>query len=394
MFRRRQPAKPEDVVTVPLTLPEPTPAPEQMAYGEEPTLPRLRAVATKRRRHPMLLVLTVALIASLVLEAGTLLAQQHISKSAYQQSGATGVPAQTTGQFSLPAIPAATPAPAAPTATPLPTLPNFEVIPPFCNVDLQGSPLGAGTPTPTGCVTCPYVYDTTQYSIAQIEAALQAAAALYHLPPLLVEAIAWQESWWIHPGLITCNYDAGVMGLKQGYWQWMDELSDSNCGLSYTTYDPTTLQGNADMGAKFISFLYCYYGWRGGPGGSRAEPTKDTSEWYYRQLGLNWPDLTLVDGQPSPNSVCATPRSDQTVHTDKDFGATYTWAQIYAALPSSAPWSCPFSATSGDHTLYELVVAAYNAGTGTIDSQGIVNQWYVDDISTHLVKLSQGITPT
>ncbi|MGO8950312.1 MAG: hypothetical protein ACLQUY_22165 [Ktedonobacterales bacterium] len=391
MWRRRPRAKPEEIATVPLAAPEPVGQPEPFrdhrlpnricpTHAEPPPIPHVLVLATKRRRRPLLLSLTVVVLASLLLGAGTLLAQQHIGKPTGGSSG----PAHTTGQFTLPVIP---------TATPLPPLPNFAVIPPFCNADLQGNPLGAGTPTPTGCVTCPYVYDTTQYSIAQVEAALQAAAALYRLPPLLVEAIAWEESWWIHPGLITCDYDAGVMGLKQGYWQWMDELSDSNCGLSYTTYDPTTLQGNADMGAKFISFLYCYYGWGGGPGGSKAEPTKDTSEWYYQQRGLNWPDLTLADGQPNPNSICAAPRSDQTVHTDKDFGGTYTWAQIYAALPSDAPWSCPFSATSGDHTLYELVVAAYNAGTGTIDGQGIVNQWYIDDISTHLVNLSQGITP-
>jgi hypothetical protein len=347
-----------------------------VTHAESPTTPYVPELAAKRRGRPLLVSVTIVVLASLLLGAGTLLVQQA--------AGASG-PARTTGQSSLPATP---------TATPLPPLPDFAVIPPFCNADLQGNSLGAGTPTPTGCVTCPYVYDTTQYSIAQIQAALQGAATLYHLPPLLVEAISWEESWWIHPGLITCQYDAGVMGLKQGYWQWIDELSVSSCGLSYTTYDPTTLQGNADMGAKLISFLYCYYGWRGGPGGSKAKPTTDTSEWYYQQLGLNWPDLTLSDGQPNPDSICAAPRGDQTAHTDKDFGGTYTWAQIYAALPSDAPWSCPFSATSGDHTLYELVVAAYNAGTGTIDSQGIVNPWYIDDISTHLVKLSQGITPT
>jgi len=354
-------------------------------HVEPPPIPHFPAFVAMRRRHPLLLSLTVLVLASLFLGVGTLLAQQHISKPTHQQAGGASEPTQTTGKFSLPAIP---------TATALSPLPNFAVIPPFCNADLQGNPLGGGTPTPTGCVNCPYVYDTTPYSVAQVKAALQEAASLYHLSPLVVEAIAWEESWWIHPGLITCQYDAGVMGLKQGYWQWIDQLSDRNCGLSYTTYDPTTLQGNADMGAKFISFLYCYYGWRGGPGGSRANPTANTSEWYYQQLGLNWPDLTLANGQPNANSICAAPRSDQAVHTDKDFGGTYTWGQIYAALPSTAPWSCPYSATPGDHTLYELVVAAYNAGTGTIDSQGIVNPWYVDDISTHLVKLSQGITPT
>ncbi len=352
--------------------------------AEPPAIPIVPAFATKRRGRPLLLSLTVVLLASLLLGAGTLLAQQHLSKPNQQQGGVARVPA----------LPTSTPTLPPPTATPLPPLPNFAVIPPFCNVDLQGNPLGAGTPTPAGCVTCPYVYDTTQYSIAQVQAALQAAAALYKLPPLLVEAISWEESGWTNPGLITCQYDSGLMGLKQGYWQWIDEFSDSNCGLSYNTYNPTTLQGNADMGAKYISFLYCYYGWRGGPGGSQADPTMDTSEWYYQQLGLNWPDITLAAGQPNPNSFCAAPRSDQTVHNDSDFGGTYTWAQVFGALPTSEPWSCPFSATSSDHTLYELVVSAYQAGTGTIDSQGIVNQWYIDDISTHLVKLSQGITPT
>ena len=95
-------------------------------------------------------------------------------------------------------------------------------------------------------------------------------------------------------------------------------------------------------------------------------------------------------------------------------GGSYTWQQVYAILPTNEPWSCPFSATAGDHTLYELSVAAYQAGTGAVDSQAscaggiptptapgappavapLCNQWYVQDVSTYLVDLSEGTTPT
>ena len=413
--RISQGVRPEDVATVPLAPPS-TPTPPEvlpetregvvserlwLTHTDQPTIPLVPSFAHQKcRRRPLLLVLSVVVLASLLLGAGTLVAQQHVGQNMHQQAGVAATPAGGTRAYTLPRIPTPTPVPAAPTATPLPPLPNFAVIPPFCNVDLDGNPLSTGTPTPTGCVDCPYTYDSTQYPYAEVEAALQQAAALYHLPPLLVEALAWEESGWQYTGVITCQYDTGVMQLKQGYWQWIDEFSDASCGLSYNTYDPLTLVGNADMGAKLIAFLYCYYGWLGDGGGTHAQPSQNTSDWYYQQAGLAWPDTLLGDGQPNPNSLCAAPLADSTLQSGSaNAGAgpyvagTYTWQQVFAQMPPGTPWSCPFSAIKSDHTLYELVVAAYNAGTGTIDSSGITNPWYVDAVSIHLVDLSQGQTP-
>ena len=352
-------------------------------------LPKKRRLQTGR--------VLLCLVAIVLLAAAAVLAQQHLSAGRGTQAhmgSTTTTRGHVTQAYSLPKIPTATPQPSATATATLPPLPNFAAIPPFCNVDLLGNPLGTGTPTPAGCANCPYIYDQTQYPIVQVQTALQQAAALYQLPPILVEAISWEESGWTNTGVINCSYDTGLMGLKQGYWEWIDTISDSNCGLSYDTYDPLSLQGNADMGAKLLAFLYCYYGWRGGPGGSVSNPTQDTSDWYYQQMGLLWPDITVASGEPNPKSLCATPRTDQTVHQGSNYPGSWTFAQVFGALPASSPWSCPFSATAGDRTLYEIVVAAYQAGTGTIDSQGVVNQWYINDISDHLVTLSQGVTPT
>lgn len=417
----------EEQQTIPLApslLERGNPLPEDRwlsPLGVSRPAPRAAVVAASVNkgagRRAMRIVVCAALMALLV--AGSLLIQQRRSSGGTrvsQQSNETLARRATQQHYSLPTLPTATPMPAAPTATPLPPLPDFAVIPPFCNADLLGNTPAPGTPTPAGCVTCPYVYDPTQYSIAQVQAALQQAAALYQLPPLLVEAISWEESGWVNTGLITCQYDSGLFGLKQGYWQYFDELSLSSCGLSYDTYNPTTLVGNADMGAKLIKFLYCYYGWAGDSGGSEANPGMNTNAWYFQQAGLAWPDFTLPSGQANPTSLCEATRTDPAsavVHSGSNYPGTYTFAQIYGQiLPPTEPWGCPFTATSGDHTVYELAIAAYQAGTGTIDTQPpcptpeagtpidadaqcpLTNQWYINDISTHLVKLSEGVTPT
>src|SRR5271165_6682115 len=115
MWRRRPPAKPEEIATIPLETPRPMGQPEpfqdhslpnplMVTHAEPPTIAHVPAFASKRRRRPLLLSLTVVVLASLLLGAGTLLAQQHVGNPTHQ----TAIPVS-----------------AGPTATPLPPLPNF-----------------------------------------------------------------------------------------------------------------------------------------------------------------------------------------------------------------------------------------------------------------------------
>ena len=77
--------------------------------------------------------------------------------------------------------------------------------------------------------------------------------------------------------------------------------------LAATSYDPYTLQGNADLGAKILKYLYCYYSFWGKPTTTTAtailqyaeQSQQITVDWYYQQAKLPYPDSSL------PNSLCA-----------------------------------------------------------------------------------------
>ena len=263
------------------------------------------------------------------------------------------------------------------TATPLPTptatlvpLPDFS-LPSFCNVP-------SGTAASPDCVQCPYTYDGTQYSRAQIEAALNAAADQYNLPRALVYAVAWGESNW-HSGFITCNYDLGVMQLKQGYLASFDNLNEPPgwCpGVQRTLYDPIrSMQQNVLLGAKWLAWLRCYYGWMASGGGSQATPDRDTLAWYYKQAATPLPD-TAVAG-----SLCASTAQDSSKPWIKDLGAEATDL-----------WSCPFSAKAGDRTFLDIVLAAYNGGPQAMDGS-IPNDYYVSYIEGIMTQFAQGQLP-
>ncbi|HEU5345111.1 MAG TPA: hypothetical protein VFU60_12245, partial [Ktedonobacterales bacterium] len=67
----------------------------------------------------------------------------------------------------------------------------------------------------------------------------------------------------------------------------------------------------------------------------------------------------------------------------------------YPALPSttSAPWSCPFSATAGDATLLDITVSSYNEGADNVVNQGINNWWYVYGVEGYIPQFSSGALP-
>ena len=237
----------------------------------------------------------------------------------------------------------------------------------------------AGLAMPQSCVTCPFIsgYNSTQSQIAQ---ALANAASSYHLPVNLLKAVAWQESHW-HEDAYSCDGGIGLMQIQYYVYPWLNGVSVADCSIYPTSDDPYTLQGNANLGAKLLKYLSCYYSYWGGydydANGnphSLSNPSKYTVDWYYLSAGLSYPDSN------SPNSLCA---------------AVFNANAYYPTLPSttSAPWSCPYSATPGDTTLLDITISAYNEGAGNIAKYGINNQWYIDGVEGYIAQFSSGALP-
>jgi hypothetical protein len=141
------------------------------------------------------------------------------------------------------------------------------------------------------------------------------------------------------------------------------------------------LQGNANLGAKLLKYLSCYYSFWGGYDydinnnpHSLSNPSKYTVDWYYQQANLSYPDSS------SPNSLCA---------------AVFNANAYYPALPSSTsdPWSCPYSATAGDTTLLDITISAYNEGAGNIAKYGINNTLYINGVEGYIPRFASGALP-
>ncbi len=230
------------------------------------------------------------------------------------------------------------------------------------------------------CQQCPY-YKGNNPSQSQIRSALYSAADLYHLPRNLLLADAWQESRW-HEDVISCDGGIGLMQVQYYTYPWLNGQSVPECGLSATNYDPNTLQGNADLGAKFLAWISCFYSYWGDNGGTAGSPGVDTIAWYYQQAGLQYPDTLNANGSPNPKSFCAAVFNDLA-------------NPEYAALPSttSATWSCPYSATTGDPTLLDITLSAYNEGPGYTDQNGIQNWWYVQGVEDFIPQFAAGTLP-
>ena len=235
---------------------------------------------------------------------------------------------------------------------------------------------------PAACVTCPYTAGNNP-SQSQIASALASAAATYGLPVNLLKAVAWQESKW-HEDVYSCDGGIGLMQIQYYVYNWLNQESTPSCPNIYATnYDPYTLQGNANLGAKYLAYLGCYYSYWGGytwdANGNLhtlTNPSKYTAAWYYQQAGLPYPDSS------NANSLCAS------TFTSNPYGFNY------GNLPSTTKniWSCPYSATAGDNTVLDMTVSAYNAGPGVTDN-GINNAWYIAGVYSYVPQFANGSLP-
>jgi hypothetical protein len=235
----------------------------------------------------------------------------------------------------------------------------------------------AGSPTATATPCGPGAYLGNNPTQAQIRSALQSAASAYGLPVNLLYAVAWQESKW-HQDVYSCDGGIGLMQVQDYTAPWLNQQSVSVCGLSATNYDVQTLSGNANLGAKFLKWLSCFYSYWGNNGGtSVSNPGAYTAAWYYKNAGLPFPDSA------SATSLC------KAVYDDPQ----QPW---YPALPAAdtTTWSCPFSATAGDATLLDITVSAYNEGPGNVSQYGINNWWYVNGVEGFIPQFATNSLPS
>ncbi len=208
-------------------------------------------------------------------------------------------------------------------------------------------------------------------SQSQIRAALNAAASLYGLPHNLLYGFAWQESKW-HQDVMACDGGVGLMQIQYYYADYFNHssvLNASGCGVSDTSYDIYTLSGNANLGAKVVKYLSCYY--------MRIASGK------YQAAGSGFPDTA------SNPSLCAT------LYANNTNGPTTT---LYQDLPSSASdgWSCPLDPTQGltSAEVLDYSVSAYNAGQTAIYNCGCVpNLGYVGAVEYWTSQFQQGALP-
>lgn len=229
------------------------------------------------------------------------------------------------------------------------------------------------------CVSCPY-YIGNNPNQTQIAAALTTAANTYGLPVNLLKAVAWQESHW-HEDVYSCDGGIGLMQIQYYTYPWLNSQAVAECHIGVTNYDPKTLQGNADLGAKMLKYLMCFWEyWGNASGASLSNPGQYTIAWYYKQAGLPFPDSYSANGSLNPQSFCAVPFN----------GNSY-----YPGLPSTLhdPWSCPFSATTGDATLLDITLSAYNEGASNVVNLGINNWWYVGGVEGYIPQFASGALP-
>ena len=162
---------------------------------------------------------------------------------------------------------------------------------------------GFGQVTPTAtCAACP-VYLGNNPDQPTIAAALAAAALKYGLPVNLLKAVAWQESRW-HVDVLSCDGGIGLMQLQYYTYPWLNSVVEPSCDLVATTDDPYTLEGNADLGAKYLKWLSCFYSYWGDNGGTSAtSPGAYTIASYYQQAGLQFPDSLNAERRPKSQQL-------------------------------------------------------------------------------------------
>lgn len=389
----QRPIDRQETVNLPIVPPSITNLPTKR-------LPILPLPGAAQRRQRKLLILGTVVMAFVLISTLTVIAFITPVTGAYTPPLAisTGT-AALVGASTTPGVngtPTHKPHLALPPTPPPPvpsiTLPKERKIPPFCPPPTPTpSPVATrtGTPAPTvipsatptpSCVPCPWNFSNPNPypSRADVKAALVAAADRYHLPHNLVFSIARLESGW-NPYLVSCSYDIGLMQMKYGYWESVDLLNVPECGLTPTAYDPYILQDNAYLGAKMLAWLTCYYSYWGGTyGASLHYPGGGSIGWYYALAHKKYPDTHNPNGTVNASSLCAA------VYHDAN-------KLYYPALTATQEtvWSCPYTATTGDNTLLDIVISTYNQGMGTTNSQGITNQWYVNIIEAYITQYGQ-----
>lgn len=237
------------------------------------------------------------------------------------------------------------------------------------------------------CQTCPY-YTGNNPSQSQIRAALVTAASTYHLPQNLLFAVAWQESKW-HEDVTSCDGGIGLMQVQYYTYPWLNQQVIPACGLIATSYDPYSLQGNANLGAKYLAYLSCYYSYWGNEGNNSSSvtpsnPQQWTEAWYYQQANVPYPAAAA-------GGICAAV-----------FNANAEYPDLPSTLSTSTNvWDCPYNATASQPactqggsqpTLLEMTLSAYNEGPGNTDN-GISNCWYVAGVVNNVIQFSSGALP-
>ncbi|HEY7984066.1 MAG TPA: transglycosylase SLT domain-containing protein [Ktedonobacterales bacterium] len=361
----------------------------------------------------LILALSASLVAATRQPTPGRIAQRPATPTATLAATATGTPtlAPTPTDTPVPvayvkAVPTTPPPPPVPTAPPMtPTVTYCTPTPvPTATATATAAPTATGTtaPTATGtsptatasvapaaaarmagaCVPCPY-YAGNNPAQSAIRAALNAAADSYHLPRNLLLAVAWQESKW-HEDVTSCDGGIGLMQLQYYTWPWLNTVSEPGCGLAASNDDPHTLQGNANLGAKYLVYVSCYYSYYGDSAGTLKAPAKYTVDWYYQQAGLQYPDSMNAQGTPTTaTSLCAAIFNDPN-HPE------------YPDMPSTIaqPWPCPYSARVNDTTLLDITLSAYNQGPAYTSQCGICNPWYVAAVEGFIPRFASGALPT
>ena len=339
---------------------------------------------------------------------GSLFGGGQANTSATATLGATALPSEKPGANinakKLPVIPetlvAAYKQQAAevcPTPTPFPAPNATTTVPttvPTSAPTATSTPNVAATPTvpvvtqaSVDCNTCPN-FRGNNPSQSAIAAALQTAANSYGLPYKLMEGVAWQESNW-HENVESCDGGIGLMQIQYYTYPWLNTVSIAACGLNPTSYSPFDLQGNADLGAKLLKYLACFYGYQGSDTSATiSAPGKDSIAWYYQQAGLQYPDTLNADGSTNANSLCAA------VYNDPN-RPWYPALRDSSSVPltQSETWACPYTATAGDNTLLDMVLSAYNEGAGYTDQNGIQNWNYVQGVADKIAAFQSGALP-
>ena len=76
--------------------------------------------------------------------------------------------------------------------------------------------------------------------------------AVITVPMTLMDAIAWQESGW-DSDIQSCDGGVGTMQIQKATADWMNQRFG-------TSYDYTTLSGNASLGGEYLEWLISYFG--------------------------------------------------------------------------------------------------------------------------------------